>query len=416
MLLTKALTLFLSISKCTLTAAEQGNSSSEQDDQSGSVSVERHNAEIISQLAEKPVQGVRKMTDDEGEKFFLDYWRFVDNAQGISLSGREAGDHNATMGDAESDAAQNQNKFDEELPAVFLARTYPFRPSFLSSGSDANLEGSWESSNSNSNSNSLQPRNFKCPTGTYGCTSINRPNRCCRAGETCELVSDTGSGDVGCCPSGETCSGIVGYCQAGYTACSDTLGGGCCIPGYDCVPGGCECIDFILARGIAIFYMQPILCTDTLTRCVYRDSDCDCALDGNDIDKNRVDRATGISLFLFFIHNQIKWELSTTSTTYESHNCDHSYQQPEQRLNLPNRILRLLSSIPRRMLPHRAKLRHDLMPNDIVNDTHLGREDDRRPCRNIWVCSWEWPVRQWLVQLCRHGGRRVLSDWICLWG
>jgi hypothetical protein len=166
----------------------------------------RRNVEIISQLAETPVQGVRKMSGDEGEKFFLDYWQFVDNVQGISE--REFDD----------------DRLDDDMPDLFLERSYPLQPPSLLSDLH----------------NPLHVRDFKCPTGTYGCTSIGRPNICCGAGQTCESVHDTGSGDVGCCPSGQTCSGQIGSCRSGYTACSEGLGGGCCIPGYECVPGGCK--------------------------------------------------------------------------------------------------------------------------------------------------------------------------------
>lgn len=51
--------------------------------------------------------------------------------------------------------------------------------------------------------------------------------------------ADTGAGDVGCCPQGQRCSGVIGKCREGYTACLGELGGGCCIPGYECVRGGC---------------------------------------------------------------------------------------------------------------------------------------------------------------------------------
>lgn len=207
MLLLPALTFLLA----TCQAQREGNTSVSEsiDDITLSTDAEQilhRNAEIISRLAETPAQGVRKMSTDEGEKFFLDYWQFLDNVQGISE--RETSDE--TM--------------DDETPEVFLERSFPLQPPSLPSDLD----------------NPLHARDFKCPTGTYGCTSIGRPNRCCGAGETCVSVQDTGSGDMGCCPSGQTCSGQIGSCQSGYTTCSEGLGGGCCIPGYECVPGGCK--------------------------------------------------------------------------------------------------------------------------------------------------------------------------------
>lgn len=180
--------------------------------------IRRRNEEIASRLAETPVQGVRKMSDDEGEKFYLDYWQFLGDAQETVLK-REVLDSNDTTTDL------SENDFPD---AIFLPRSYPFQPA-----------SSLEISTSRSRG-LLEARGFKCPTGTNQCTSIGRSDRCCGTSDTCEVVPDTGSGDVGCCPIGETCSSTVGYCQDGYTLCSQALGSGCCIPGYDCVPGGCE--------------------------------------------------------------------------------------------------------------------------------------------------------------------------------
>lgn len=181
------------------------------------------------------------MSGDEGEKFFLDYWRFVDDAQGQEGVSERA-DQNTTLADAESDPAQSEQSDDDELPTpgVFVARSYPFQPAISPAEVDSDLMRRLLLRGKSDTLNSLESRAFKCPAGTDSCTSIGRPNRCCGAGETCEVVTDTGLGDVGCCSSGQTCSGVIGYCQQGYSACSDALGGGCCIPGYDCVPGGCE--------------------------------------------------------------------------------------------------------------------------------------------------------------------------------
>jgi hypothetical protein len=171
----------------------------------------RRNDEIAQRLSEGAVQGVRKMSPDEGEKFFLEYWSF-------------AGD--ALAGDERSSAFLERGEVDENEYPAFLTRSFPFQ-------SASSLERS-------ESARGLESRDFKCPTGTNVCTSIGRSDRCCNTGSTCEIVTDTGSGDVGCCPSGETCSGTVGSCSSGYTTCSQALGGGCCIPGYECVSGGCE--------------------------------------------------------------------------------------------------------------------------------------------------------------------------------
>lgn len=41
----------------------------------------QRNAAIQSQLSQTSVQGIKKMSDDEGEKFFLDYWYFGETNQ-----------------------------------------------------------------------------------------------------------------------------------------------------------------------------------------------------------------------------------------------------------------------------------------------------------------------------------------------
>lgn len=85
-------------------------------------------------------------------------------------------------------------------------------------------------------------RDYQCPTGTTNCSSIARPNSCCGQGQQCILVQNTGSGDVGCCPSGSTCGNAISTCNtaAGYSSCPSSSNGGCCIPGYTCDSIGCK--------------------------------------------------------------------------------------------------------------------------------------------------------------------------------
>ncbi|KAE8354846.1 hypothetical protein BDV28DRAFT_67893 [Aspergillus coremiiformis] len=169
----------------------------------------QRNAAIQSQLSQTPVQGIKKMSDDEGEKFFLDYWYF-------------------------DEASQTELQTSEKTQPDLHPRSYPNQPAHPLGLDETSGSHGWMSHFS-----PLFRRDFKCPAGTYSCTSINRPNSCCSTGSTCELVQDTGSGDVGCCPDGQQCAGTIGSCQQGYTSCPASLGGGCCIPGYECVSGGC---------------------------------------------------------------------------------------------------------------------------------------------------------------------------------
>lgn len=216
-----AIATLLSISSISTPAAAKSTSSTpsgdhqifQYADSSSAQIISRRNSQIASQLAEGPALGVRKMSDDEGEKFFLDYWDFA-GASDAAVS-QVSENFNETLMDRSVD--------DGYSPARFVGQTFPFGPSTPPAFGD-----------------SLQARHFKCPIGTWACTSIGRSDRCCGSGETCEIVSDTGHGNVGCCAQGKTCTGMIGSCAVGYTACAEALGGGCCIPGYHCVEGGCE--------------------------------------------------------------------------------------------------------------------------------------------------------------------------------
>ncbi len=159
---------------------------------------------------------VRKMSSDEGEKFYFDYWSW-DDALSLSSLARDFGNTSLT----------------QPQPAVLL-HTSTDTDWLISADEKRNYSRSARRALS-----VLLGRDFQCPTGTFSCTSIGQPDSCCGDGATCVIVQDTGLGVVGCCPAGETCGDTVSSCGAGYSSCSSSLGGGCCIPGYTCVTGGC---------------------------------------------------------------------------------------------------------------------------------------------------------------------------------
>ncbi|KGO77195.1 Mitochondrial substrate/solute carrier [Penicillium italicum] len=152
----------------------------------------QRNAAITSQVAAGLALGVKRMSDDEGEKFFLDYWSLGDSLLSSNISERHLSDE------------------DGFSPARFVAQSYPFEPSY-SLGSDGD-RGLIPQEYRDSTNNLFEKRDFKCPTGTWACISIGRSDRCCGSGEMCEIVADTGHGDVGCCPNWKTCSGMIGSC------------------------------------------------------------------------------------------------------------------------------------------------------------------------------------------------------------
>jgi progranulin len=153
---------------------------------------------------DRPI-GMRKMSGDPGEKFYLDYWLF---------------DEDVTSWNNESTFVSFTNSFplhsDQNVSSI-APRYLDLRRLSL-----------------------FQKRDYQCPAGTNACDSIGRSNSCCATGSTCQLIQDTGLGDVGCCAAGEVCSGSVSDCgENGYTSCPDNPGGGCCVPGYGCFDVGC---------------------------------------------------------------------------------------------------------------------------------------------------------------------------------
>ncbi|KIV88313.1 hypothetical protein PV10_08008 [Exophiala mesophila] len=175
----------------------------------------RRNMEIQNRMMQSPVGGVRKMSPDPGEKFYLDYWTFMDDldpnpGRGIEQQVEDTAWENVTTWTSFDRPIRVHNGHD--------------RPSLLRRMSGFHV---------------FAKRQFQCPSGTSACTSINRPNSCCGTGSTCVIVEDTGLGDVGCCANGQTCAGSLADCESGYSSCPNNPGGGCCLPGYACYDIGC---------------------------------------------------------------------------------------------------------------------------------------------------------------------------------
>ncbi|KAN0067593.1 hypothetical protein V8E54_014158 [Elaphomyces granulatus] len=202
--------------------------------------IQSQHSAVEQRLIRQQVIGVKKMSDDEGEKFFLEYWSFGDGPakavrrdpiQTVDDPHLEDGD---VKGSFESWMKNSSSLLDMSPSIPPLSLHEQESDSFLRIvGRQLKIPR-----------NVLLPflkRDFKCPSGTFNCTSINHPGSCCNNGDTCMLVNDTGLGDVGCCPQGEHCSGVTS-CISGYDSCPSSLGGGCCIPGFSCVSGGCALV------------------------------------------------------------------------------------------------------------------------------------------------------------------------------
>ncbi len=179
----------------------------------------------------KPV-AVFRMSDDEGEMFFPQYWRSQPEIQGTKDARRLRGrDLSLALN---IDPYISNKPTNASIPQLLQA---PFSLHTEQTLRDHPILGRLPRALF-----SVQKRDFHCPTDTSACGSISRPNSCCPTGDACQLITDTGQGDVGCCPQGQGCSGQVSQCEQGYQSCPGSAGGGCCIPGYACAGVGCEYI------------------------------------------------------------------------------------------------------------------------------------------------------------------------------
>jgi hypothetical protein len=138
-----------------------------------------------------------KLSGDEGEKFWPEYWVFEESPSYTAPFALHVRDNEAPYGD------MGARKAGRDVMAA------------------------------------LQKRQAQCPVGTSSCSAIGFPNSCCAKGATCTQIQDTGLGPVGCCPS-TGCIGAVDNCVSPNTACSVSLGGGCCIPNYICSGAICK--------------------------------------------------------------------------------------------------------------------------------------------------------------------------------
>ncbi|KAK0384962.1 hypothetical protein NLU13_7440 [Sarocladium strictum] len=78
----------------------------------------------------------------------------------------------------------------------------------------------------------LEPRQA-CFAGMNSCAAIGKPLKCCQDGTYCQDVPDASLGEVACCPVGSTCAGSA-KCPSDAVTCPESLGGGCCLSGFEC--------------------------------------------------------------------------------------------------------------------------------------------------------------------------------------
>ena len=194
----------------------------------------RDGTAIPHPMAQVPIV-VRKMSGDQGEMFFPEYWQFeaeTDRAPKPELDRRKPTPRSLRPLEGTSTVEDWANaSMPQPLQAPFSLHTnhrLDTRPLFSRLLRSPGAIFARDSPG------------FACPGGTSACTSINRPNSCCAAGLVCRLTTDVGQGDVGCCEPGQVCGEEVASCPAEDLLCPDSLGGGCCIPGSVCDGVGCK--------------------------------------------------------------------------------------------------------------------------------------------------------------------------------
>ena len=205
------------------------------DSQSGHGSLRRRDGTVIMDHITQVSIAVRKMSGDQGEMFFPEYWQFeaeTNGASKLALDRRRPTPRSLGPLEDESAVQESANaSTPQPLQAPFSLHTnnqFDTRPLFSrllrSPGAIFALDN----------------RDFACPSGTNACTSITRPNSCCAAGLVCHIITDVGLGDVGCCQPGAVCGDAVSACPEEDSLCPS--GGGCCIPGSVCDGVGCKLI------------------------------------------------------------------------------------------------------------------------------------------------------------------------------
>ncbi|XDG04567.1 hypothetical protein ABKA04_004182 [Annulohypoxylon sp. FPYF3050] len=187
--------------------------------------------QALAQQHQHPT-AIRKMSLDEGEKIFPEYYAF---------------------GPAPAPALPRQEPEEFLFSGTNSSAAMPFLPPYprhldyhYRSPEPRTEEGDAEDQGGNLYRRArevlakLQGRQFACPSDTHSCTNIDQPNYCCASGTTCFVVTNAPeAGNVGCCPVGQNCGVTVGACASGATACPANVGGGCCIAGFVCAEVGC---------------------------------------------------------------------------------------------------------------------------------------------------------------------------------
>ncbi|OGE47800.1 hypothetical protein PENARI_c037G07030 [Penicillium arizonense] len=244
---------------------------------------------IASKLASGPARGVRKMSADEGEKFFFEDWYFGDESRDSSseLSERDLYHRiwNGTGSSSGNFVTESKPEDEDEdgdgdgyqydySPAQFIAQSFPFEPSFPPFSGSTLVSASDSASDSASEALSrLEARDFKCPTGAYitvitvtvhstvmvstvtystspepgtetsstssptsPSTSTSKSSQTTATETTDSLAPPARPTSLSTATSAATGDDI---CPTGFYACSAVYHGGCCRTGRNCDTTSC---------------------------------------------------------------------------------------------------------------------------------------------------------------------------------
>lgn len=197
-------------------------------------SLVRRDENIQQSLRNARPAAVKKMGCDESEKFFLDYWALAPSVRELASNTSKTLDDSSDSSSIILRSSASSDWANLSIVPQSLLPAFPLHCEQQPAPKLALLSRAFRFPFS-----SFDKRGFQCPAGTSACATINRPDSCCALGETCQVIQDTGLGDVGCCSQGQVCQGQLTACTPGYTSCPNNPGGGCCIPGYACFDVGC---------------------------------------------------------------------------------------------------------------------------------------------------------------------------------
>ncbi|OQD84743.1 hypothetical protein PENANT_c012G01461 [Penicillium antarcticum] len=262
---------------------------------------------IASKLASGPASGVRKMSADEGEKFFFEDWYFEnqngnsDSASGLRLRGRDLyhrdwnGSSSLSTEPDTEDGEEDEDEYDY-TSAQFIAQSFPFEPSFSQlSGGSSNSDSDSDTDSASDALFRLEARNFECPSGTSACayitvvtvtvhstvmvSTVTYSTSPVPSTVTSSTSSSTSTSKSSQTTATETTDSLApparptnrstatsvttgdDVCPTGFYACSAVYHGGCCRTGRNCDTTSCPTTSSTTMTSNGVTIVAPVAST-----------------------------------------------------------------------------------------------------------------------------------------------------------